>query len=125
VWDPEYSEKIAVFKNNTPAVNYSSLNNTMFVSKKNKIMAKVNNLGANIHFFSRKNLKATFNYACCSPDGKLLAYPAILTLIVCDMKTGEPIYKIEEHKKDIVCLAWAPSGILLASGSEDENLIIY
>ncbi|HEV3257629.1 MAG TPA: WD40 repeat domain-containing protein [Gemmataceae bacterium] len=56
-----------------------------------------------------------------SPDGKLLAIPDQWTVKLIDMGTARVRTMLKAHRDTVRCLAFAPDGLTLVTGSEDRN----
>jgi RNA polymerase sigma factor (sigma-70 family) len=61
----------------------------------------------------------------CSPDGKVMAVADDNTFRLRDAKTGDVLLARAAHTDAITCLAFAPDGRTLASGSADHTIKLW
>ena len=61
-----------------------------------------------------------------SPDGNMVASGASDKMIILwDVKTGQPIRKLQGHEETVISIAFSPDGAQLASGSADATVRLW
>lgn len=71
-------------------------------------------------------VEAGINRLAFSPDGTRLAVATETpTPVVLDLRTGEPVLRLEGHQDFVWAIAFSPDGRLVATGSEDRTAMIW
>lgn len=71
-------------------------------------------------------LQAGINRLAFSPDGTRLAVATDTPVpVVLDLRTGEPVLRLEGHQDFVWDIAFSSDGHLLATGSEDRTAIVW
>jgi WD40 repeat protein len=60
-----------------------------------------------------------------SPDGRMLAVAVARSVQLWEVATGRLVAKLRGHERKVTCLAFAPEGRWLASGSYDTTVRLW